>query len=93
MNKINVYKAGEFMEECDERTLAEILEEINQKLNVVINEQQKMKKELLVTSKQIKQKLNKMQEYNEIDEMRNELLNKKMAGLVNKIIEIDKRIY
>jgi stage III sporulation protein SpoIIIAA len=93
MNKINVYKAGEFMEEYDERTLAEILEEINQKLNVVINEQQKMKKELRVTSKQIKQKLNKMQEYNEIDEMRNELLNKKMAGLVNKIIEIDKRIY
>ena len=52
-----------------------------------------MKKELRVTSKQMKQKLNKMQEYNEIDEMRNELLNKKMAGLVNKIIEIDKRIY
>lgn len=93
MNKINVYKAGEFMKEYDERTLAEILEEINQKLNVVINEQQKMKKELRVTSKQMKQKLNKMQEYNEIDEMRNELLNKKMAGLVNKIIEIDKRIY
>ena len=44
------------MEEYDERTLAEILEEINQKLNVVINEQQKMKKELRVTSKQIKQK-------------------------------------
>ena len=93
MNKINVYKAGEFMEEYDERTLAEILEEISQKLNVVINEQQKMKKELRVTSKQMKQKLNKMQEYNEIDDMRNTVLNNKLNTIMKRIVEIDKKLY
>lgn len=77
----------------NEETLAQILEEINKKLDVIINEQkdikEKMEKNHIIAMKRI----NKLQEYNEIDEMRVQLLNEHVNKIAKVILELEKRLY
>ena len=39
------------------------------------------------------QRINKIQEYNEIDDMRNTVLNNKLNTIMKRIVEIDKKLY
>ena len=59
----------------NEETLALILEEINKKLDVIINEQKDIKEKIEKNHIIAMKRINKLQEYNEIDEMRVQLLN------------------
>ena len=81
------------MEQKNGPTLAEILEEINEKLNVLINEQKNIKNEIKQKNKAIMQKINKIQEYNEIDDMRNQVLNEHIDKIAKMVLEIEKKLY
>ena len=81
------------MELKDEKTLAAILEEINRSLDVVIKGQAEIRNEITQKNTIIMQRINKLQEYNEIDDMRNKILNEHLDKVASMILEIEGRLY
>ena len=81
------------MKEIDEETLAETIELLNKKMDEIINKQKDLEKELKLSNKTIMQRINKMQEYNEIDDMRCKLLTSQLNAILKKITEIDEKLY
>ena len=77
----------------NEETLALILEEINKKLDVIINEQKDIKEKIEKNHIIAMKRINKLQEYNEIDEMREQLLNEHVNKIAKVVLEIEKRLY
>ena len=86
-------KAGGFMELKNEEALAALLEQINEKLNAVMKAQEDIKNEIEQKNKIIMQRINKLQEYNEIDDMRNKVLNEHIDKIAKMILEISERLY
>lgn len=81
------------MELRNEETLAALLEQINGKLDVVMKAQENIKNELEQKNKITMQRINKLQEYNEIDDMRNKVLNEHIDKIAKMILEINDRLY
>lgn len=77
----------------NEETLALILEEINKKLDVIINEQKDIKEKIEKNHIIAMKRINKLQAYNEIDEMRVQLLNEHVNKIAKVVLEIEKRLY
>lgn len=77
----------------NEETLALILEEINKKLDVIINEQKEIKEKIEKNHIIAMKRINKLQEYNEIEEMRVQLLNEHINKIAKVVLEIEKRLY
>ena len=77
----------------NEETLALILEEINKKLDIIINEQKDIKEKIEKNHIIAMKRINKLQEYNEIDEMRVQLLNEHINNIAKVVLEIEKRLY
>ena len=77
----------------NEETLALKIEELNKKLDIIINEQQNIKKEMRINKVSIMKRINKLQEYNDIDEMKNSILNNHINKIAKVIIELEKRLY
>ena len=69
----------------NEETLAVILEEINKKLDEEINIRKAMQKEQEQKTKAILQKLSKLQEYNEINDMRAIFMSKQIQNILEKL--------
>ena len=69
----------------NEETLAVILEEINKKLDEEIKIRKAMQKEQEQKTKAILQKLNKLQEYNEINDMRAIFTSKQIQSILEKL--------
>lgn len=69
----------------NEETLAVILEEINKKLDEEIKIRKSMQKEQEQKTKAILQKLNKLQEYNEINDMRAIFTSKQIQNILEKL--------
>ncbi len=69
----------------NEETLAVILEEINRKLDEKIKIRKAMQKEQEQRTKAILQKLNKLQEYNEINDMRAIFTSKQIQNILEKL--------
>ena len=69
----------------NEETLAVILEEINRKLDEEIKIRKSMQKEQEQKTKAILQKLNKLQEYNEINDMRAIFTRKQIQNILEKL--------
>ena len=69
----------------NEETLAVILEEINRKLDEEIKIRKAMQKEQEQSTKAILQKLNKLQEYNEINDMRAIFTSKQIQNILEKL--------
>ena len=69
----------------NEETLAVILEEINRKLDEEIKIRKSMQKEQEQKTKAILQKLNKLQEYNEINDMRAIFTSKQIQNILEKL--------
>lgn len=77
----------------DEETLALKIKELDKKLDLIINEQKNIKKEMETNKVSIMKRMNKLQEYNDINEMRNIILNEHINRIAKVIIEIEKRLY
>ena len=60
---------------------------------MAIKKQKDLEKELKLSNKTIMQRINKMQEYNEIDDMRCKLLTSQLNAILKKITEIDEKLY
>ena len=69
----------------NEETLAVILEEINTKLDEEIKIRKAMQKEQEQKTKAILQKLSKLQEYNEINDMRAIFMSKQIQNILEKL--------
>ena len=69
----------------NEETIAVILEEINRKLDEEIKIRKSMQKEQEQKTKAILQKLNKLQEYNEINDMRAIFTSKQIQNILEKL--------
>ena len=69
----------------NEETLAVILEEINRKLDEEIKIRKSMQKEQEQKTKVILQKLSKLQEYNEINDMRAIFTSKQIQNILEKL--------
>ena len=69
----------------NEETLAVILEEVNKKLDEEIKIRKAMQKEQEQKTKAILQKLNKLQEYNEINDMRAIFTSKQIQNILEKL--------
>ena len=69
----------------NEETLAVILEEINKKLDEEIKIRKAMQKEQEQKTKAILQKLSKLQEYNEINDMRAIFMSKQIQNILKNI--------
>ena len=69
----------------NEETLAVILEEINRKLDEEIKIRKAMQKEQEQKTKAILQKLSKLQEYNEINDMRAIFTSKQIQNILEKL--------
>ena len=69
----------------NEETLAVILEEINKKLDEEIKIRKAMQKEQEQKTKAILQKLSKLQEYNEINDMRAIFTSKQIQNIMEKL--------
>mgnify|MGYP004448821757 FL=1 len=69
----------------NEETLAVILEEINKKLDEEIKIRKAMQKEQEQKTKAILQKLSKLQEYNEINDMRAIFTSKQIQNILEKL--------
>ena len=69
----------------NEETLAVILEEVNKKLDEVIKISKAMQKEQEQKTKAILQKLSKLQEYNEINDMRAIFMSKQIQNILEKL--------
>lgn len=81
------------MENKKEETLAEKYEEINRKIEEIINEQIEIKKLIKQDKVALMKRINKIQEYNEIDDMRQQLLDRKIDGLLNLIKDMNDNLY
>lgn len=81
------------MEKNDEETLAAKIEILNKKIDDIIDRQKNAETELQKNKKVLMQRINKMQEYNEIDDMRNTVLNDKLNTIMKMIVEIDEKLY
>lgn len=79
--------------ENEEQTLAETIELLNKKMDEIINGQKNIENEIKRQNKVLMQKINKMQEYNEIDDMRCKLLTSQLNAILKKITEIDEKLY
>lgn len=79
--------------ENEEQTLAETIELLNKKMDEIINGQKNIENEIKRQNKVVMQKINKMQEYNEIDDMRCKLLTSQLNAILKKITEIDEKLY
>ena len=83
-----IQKAGGIMSSThskNEETLAVILEEINKKLDEEIKIRKAMQKEQEQKTKAILQKLSKLQEYNEINDMRAIFMSKQIQNILEKL--------
>ena len=69
----------------NEETLAVILEEVNKKLDEEIKIRKAMQKEQEQKTKAILQKLSKLQEYNEINDMRAIFMSKQIQNILEKL--------
>ena len=69
----------------NEETLAVILEEINRKLDEETKIRKAMQKEQEQKTKAILQKLSKLQEYNEINDMRSIFMSKQIQNILEKL--------
>lgn len=69
----------------EEKTLALILENLNEKIEEVIKEEKEIKQKINVIMK----KLEKIQEYNEIDDMRNVVFYNQLSNLQNNITKFE----
>ncbi len=69
----------------NEETLAVILEEINRKLDEEIKIRKSMQREQEQKTKVILQKLSKLQEYNEINDMRAIFTSKQIQNILEKL--------
>lgn len=69
----------------NEETLAVILEEVNKKLDEEIKIRKAMQKEQEQKTKAILQKLSKLQEYNEINDMRTIFMSKQIQNILEKL--------
>ena len=69
----------------NEETLAVILEEVNKKLDEEIKIRKAMQKEQEQKTKTILQKLSKLQEYNEINDMRAIFMSKQIQNILEKL--------
>ena len=81
------------MKESNEETLAATVEILSKKMDEIINKQKDRENELQRNNKIIMQRMNKAQEYNEIDDMRCKVLNNQLNDLLKRIIEIDEKLY
>ena len=81
------------MKESNEEKLAATVEILGKKLDDIINKQKDIENELQRNNKIIMQRMNKAQEYNEIDDMRCKVLNNQLNDLLKRIIEIDEKLY
>ncbi len=77
----------------NEETLAKRIEELNQKLDEIIDEQKNIKKQISKNNNVIMKRINKLQEYNEIDDMRTIRLDEHINKIAKVILEIEKRLY
>ena len=81
------------MDSIQTKALAELLKTINEKLDVLIREQENIKADVLKNRKVIMKRLQKLEEYNDIDEMRNVVLNDHIDKIAKVTLELEKRIY
>lgn len=81
------------MDSIQTKALAELLKTINEKLDVLIKEQENIKADVLKNRKVIMKRLQKLEEYNDIDEMRNVVLNDHIEKIAKVTLELEKRIY
>lgn len=81
------------MDSIQTKALAELLKTINEKLDVLIKEQKNIKADVLKNRKVIMKRLQKLEEYNDIDEMRNVVLNDNIDKIAKVTLELEKRIY
>lgn len=77
----------------DKQTLAVTVEVLNKKLDEIINNQKYLEKELQKNNKAIMQRINKVQEYNEIDDMRCKIISNQLNAILKKISEINQKMY
>lgn len=71
----------------NEQTLAIILENLNVKIEEVLKEEKEIKQKISV----IMRKLEKIQEYNEIDDMRNTVFNNQLSLIQKRITRIEEK--
>jgi hypothetical protein len=72
------------MEEKNEPTLAEKIENLNIKLEEIINVQINIQEEIKLKNKVLMKRIDKLQEHNEIEDMRAQILEKKINYVINK---------
>lgn len=81
------------MKNLNETTLAETLEQINATLNEIKNKQIELEKQLKQNNKILMKRINKLQEYNEINDMREIIANEHIDKIAKMILEIEKKLY
>ena len=69
----------------NEQTLAIILENLNEKIEEVIKEEKEIKQKISV----IMRKLDRILEYNEIDDMRNTIFNNQLSLLQKRMTKLE----
>lgn len=72
-----------------EATLTTAIEEINQKLEKIINEQ----KEIKTTCQKCEEKINKLQEFQEINDMRSQAFYKELNDVKKCLIMLYDKLY
>lgn len=77
----------------DKQTLAVTVEVLNKKLDEIINKQKYLEEELQKNNKAIMQRINKVQEYNEIDDMRCKIISNQLNAILKKLSEINQKMY
>lgn len=77
----------------EKQTLAVTVEVLNKKLDEIINKQKYLEKELQKNNKAIMQRINKVQEYNEIDDMRCKIISNQLNAILKKLSEINQKMY
>lgn len=81
------------MKEINGQTLAATVEILNKKLDEIIKRQKDIENEIRLNNKVIMQRMNKTQEYNEIDDMRCKVSNTQLNVILKKLTEIDEKLY
>lgn len=77
----------------DEKALVEKLKEIDCKLDEIKIEQTNIKKTIEKNNKILMQRINKMEEYNEINDMRSKVTNNELYKIEMLISEINEKLY
>lgn len=77
----------------NEQTLAVTIEALNKKLDEIINRQMEIEKEIQKNNKVIMQRINKIQEYNEIEDMRWKVANKQLNVILKRVNELNEKLY